>query len=91
MKLNYEAALIQEKLEEENPMARLYPEYEEALIGICRRKGMNPVALYNQKKCIEILMDRDGMSEEDALEYFDSNTLEAWNGENTPCFFDGEI
>ena len=90
MKLNYEAALIQDKLEEENPEAILFPNYEDALIGICRRKGMNPVALYDQQKCIEILM-QDGMSEDDAVEWFEYNTIDAWVGENTPCFLDREV
>ena len=67
----------------------LYPNYEEALIGICRRFNQAPVALYDYKKCIEILM-RDAEDEEtayeQAVEWFDFNTIGAWVGEYTPAF-----
>jgi len=35
---------------------------------------------------IGILMDRDGMSEDDAVEFFDFNVLGAYVGERTPIF-----
>jgi hypothetical protein len=89
MQVNYQIGLIIDRLEEENPDVILYPDYEEALIGICRRKGMNPVAIYDQKKCIDILI-QDGMTEEEAIEWFQYNTIDAWVGENTPCFLDTE-
>jgi hypothetical protein len=31
-------------------------------------------------------MDRDGMTEEEAFEYLEFNTLGAWVGEETPMF-----
>jgi len=31
-------------------------------------------------------MDRDGMSEEDAVEFMDFNVLQAWIGPYTPAF-----
>lgn len=74
--------------------AVLYPNLEGALIGICRRFNQPPVALYDYKKCIEILMrDTEGeedLSEEDrylmAVEHFEFNTLGLWAGEHTPAF-----
>jgi hypothetical protein len=60
--------------------------FDEALIGTVSRCGMNTVALYNTFKCIEILMVRDGMTEEEAQEFFEFNTLGSYVGENTPCF-----
>lgn len=73
--------------------AILYPNLEEALVGICRRFGQPPVALYSYRKCIEILMrDTEGedLSEEDryfmAVEHFDFNTIGIWAGEHTPAF-----
>ena len=67
----------------------LYPNYEEALIGICRRFNQPSVALYDYKKCIEILM-RDAEDEEtayeQAVEWFEFNTIGAWMGEYTPAF-----
>jgi len=77
----------------------LYDNYEEALIGICRRFNQPPVAMYSYNKCIEILMrDSEGedLSEDDrytmAVEHFEFNTIGAWVGEYTPAFLfcDGE-
>lgn len=41
---------------------------------------------YDRDKCIEILMLRDHMSYETAVEFFEFNTIGAWMGENTPAF-----
>lgn len=60
--------------------------YEDALIGYVERFGMGPVALYDRNKCIEILMKRDGMTDEEAEEFFSFNTIGAWMGDSTPAF-----
>jgi len=60
--------------------------FEDALIGYVERFGMEPVALYDRDMCIHILMTRDGMSYEGAVETFDFNTAGAWVGEKTPAF-----
>ncbi len=41
--------------------------------------------IYSTSKCIKILM-ADGMSEDEACEYFQFNTLDAYVGEKTPIF-----
>ena len=61
--------------------------FEDAFIGMVYRFGISgPVALYDQDRCIQILMDRDGMDYEGAIECFEFNTLGAWVGEGTPAF-----
>lgn len=60
--------------------------YEGALVGYVERFGMVPVALYDRNKCIEILMKRDGMTFEEAEEFFEFNTIGAWMGDSTPAF-----
>ena len=60
--------------------------YEDALIGYVERFGMEPIALYDRNKCIQILMKRDGMSFEEASEFFAFNTIGAWMGDSTPAF-----
>ena len=77
---------IAEKLEELNEDAILFDGYEDALVSIALRFNMQPVACYDIKKCIEILMNRDGMSQPEAVEWFEYNTLGAWVGEHTPIF-----
>jgi hypothetical protein len=79
------AQFIKEQLAEENTEALLADGFDEALIGILRRFGTPPVACYSYEKCIAILME-DGMSYEDAMEYFEFNTIGAWVGEGTPAF-----
>lgn len=60
--------------------------FDGALIGFVERCATPPVALYDRAKCIEILMLRDTMSYEEAVEFFEFNTLGSWMGENTPAF-----
>jgi len=63
----------------------LYPDLEEALVGICQRFGQEPIAIYDYDKCIEIRM-REGASYEEAVEYHEYNTMGAWFGIYTPAF-----
>lgn len=60
--------------------------FEEAFVGVMVRFGMQPLALYDRVKCIEILLKRDGMDEEGAEEFFEFNVIGAWAGEGTPAF-----
>lgn len=65
----------------------LYPDgMEDAIIEVVERFGMSPVILLDRQKCIEIYIERDGMDEEEANEFFDFNTIGAWMGEATPAF-----
>lgn len=59
--------------------------YEDALIGYVRKFG-SVHALYDRKKCIQILIGRDGMTWEDAEEFFEYNTLGAFVQGNLPVF-----
>ncbi len=59
--------------------------FEECLIGVGSRCGQPDIAVYDQTKCIQVLMSQ-GMSHEEALEYFDFNVLGSWVGEETPIF-----
>lgn len=61
---------------------------EEAFIGICRRFGQEPLAAYDYEKVLSILMKRDGMTYEEAVEFFDFNIIGAWAGEGTPVFIE---
>ena len=59
--------------------------FEDALMGV----GVifnRSLAAYDMGKCIGILMDRDGMSEEEAVEYFEFYVTGSYVGENTPIF-----
>ena len=69
-----------------NEEALMADGFEEAIIGMGERCSQDPVVIYDAEKCLEILMERDGMSDEDARDFFYFNTLGAWLGKNTPIF-----
>jgi len=76
---------IRELLNESNPEALLADGFEDALIGYTERFGEESLALYDRAKVIEIMMKRDGMSEEDAEEFFSFNIVGAGGG-HVPAF-----
>ena len=59
--------------------------FEEALVGFGTRFN-SPVTIYDLNKCISVLVERDGMSYEEAQEHMDYNVLGAYVGEETPVF-----
>lgn len=78
-----------DELSEVNPEALLADGLEEAFIGIICNQHHPKVAVYDYGKCVRILM-RDGITEEEAHEYLEFNTLSAYVGENGPLFLDGK-
>jgi hypothetical protein len=60
--------------------------FDEAIIGYIERAGSPTLALYDTTKCVQILMDDHGMTDEEAEEYFYYNVVGAYMGENTPAF-----
>ena len=42
--------------------------------------------IYSVEKCVEILVERDGMTSEEAIEYMDFNVLRAYIGKDQPVF-----
>lgn len=63
----------------------LMHDYKDALIGHTISNDIN-VAIYDYDNCIKILMKRDGMSYEDAEDFFSYNTMRAipYMGEAKP-------
>lgn len=59
--------------------------FDDAILGVCQRKGQLDCVLYDEEKILTILM-RDGASYSDALEYYRYNILDAYVGEGTPSF-----
>jgi hypothetical protein len=75
-----------EEIEDINPEALLCDGFDEAIIGMAERINLGPVVAYDVDKMLEIMVERDGMTYEEAIEYFDYNILGAWMGENTPVY-----
>ena len=59
--------------------------FDEAIIGIGRQFNKQLV-IYDEDKCIQILMERDGMTDEEAIEFFEFNVVGAYVGEYTPIY-----
>lgn len=59
--------------------------FEKAIIGWGKRPGdPDPVVIYDFQKCVNVLMKRDGMDYEGAVEFIEFNTEGAWVGPGTP-------
>jgi hypothetical protein len=68
------------------PEALLADGFEDAFIGIARRCGQPTLVVYDYRRGIEILMEREGMSCEEAEEWMEFNVVGAWAGEHTPVW-----
>ena len=61
---------------------------EKAFLGIVMRFCMTePVAAYDYETCIQTF-EADGMTRDEAIEYFEFNVIGAWVGEQTPMFIE---
>lgn len=60
--------------------------FEQAFIGIAHRCSKPNLACYDYERAVEVLMKRDGMTDEEAREYLNFNCLGAWMGEGTPLW-----
>ena len=59
---------------------------EDAFVGLSMRFNDGPLATYDIEKIIRILMERDGMGELAAREFYEVNIVGAWIGDRTPIF-----
>jgi hypothetical protein len=60
--------------------------FDSAVLGLSRGTLGADVAVYSIDRCIDILVKRDGMSEEEAIEFMNFNVLDAYMGPMTPIF-----
>jgi hypothetical protein len=64
----------------------LYPtDLADAIIGYVERFDTDVLILLDREKCIDIFCTRDGMTREDAEEYFEYNVIGSWMGSGTPA------
>ena len=67
--------------------ALLMDGFDDCILGILERFGIDqPIVVYDREKVIAKLIDRDGMTHEEALDFYYFNQLGAWVGEKTPAF-----
>lgn len=58
--------------------------FDDAIIGLGQRFN-DSFVVYDQDKILSILQERDGLSSDEAIEFFDYNIIGAWLGPKTPC------
>jgi len=61
-------------------------QYDHAIMGICYSFGGEAKTAYDLDKIIKVLMEEDGMTNEEAEEFFDFNILGSYVGETTPVY-----
>ena len=59
---------------------------EDAIIGVGSRMNMPDVLIYSYNKCVDILMEKEGWTHEEAIEWMDFNVVGAGVGDTTPIF-----
>lgn len=61
--------------------------FDEAIVGVFYRFGQGPVVAYDRQKVLELL-EAQGMSWEEAIDFHQFNQAGAWVGDATPGFLD---
>lgn len=71
----------------ETPMLRMDPPevYDAAVIGYAEYQG-TVILVYDRDLVIAQMMKHDGASYEEAVEWHEFNTFDAWLGDGTPLF-----
>ena len=59
-------------------------DYAEAFLGVTDDDP--PRAVYSEEKVLDVLVKRDGMTYEEAIEFFDFNIRGSYLGEQTPIY-----
>lgn len=77
---------VMDFVREHNDSALTADGLDDAIIGMASRIGLGPVVAYDWEKCVEILMDTNSWSYDEAVEWMDYNVTGAYTGEFTPVF-----
>lgn len=60
--------------------------FDAAIVGVMEGMGRTPAVVYDHARCVQVLMERDGMEEDEAQEFMDFNVTGAYIGDGTPVF-----
>ena len=60
--------------------------FSKAKVGVLRRAAQPDIVVYDYERCVAILQEREGWTEEEAVDWIEYNTLGSWLGEGTPGF-----
>ena len=62
--------------------------FNDCIIGLASRCGKQDLVAYDVQKMIDQMQKQDGMTEEEAWDFYSFNIAGAWMGEGTPIFVD---
>ena len=65
--------------------------FDEAIVGSITSYGRGETVLYSTQKILEVMMERDGMTEEDAIDFFHFNVIGSYNGDGMPAFLNDHV
>lgn len=74
---------IRERVEGNNDWTMFADGFDEAILGV---DSSTERVIYSYRKCLEILMKRDNMSKDEAVEFFAFNVIGSFMGEKTPIY-----
>lgn len=77
---------LMELLQEDYEEVLLADGFEDAFVGIASRCASKDVAVYDLDRAVEVMVSRDGITHEEAMEYISFKVLGAYVGERTPWF-----
>jgi len=77
---------VRDKLADYDPKMLLADGFDDCIIGICYTPGPGDRAVYDTELIIKTLVERDGLTYEEAWEHFDFNIEGGYHGEKTPIF-----
>ena len=60
-------------------------DYDSCIVGIGFRFSHGPLAVYDIDRVLAVL-EKNGISHEEAVEYFEFNVRGAWSGDGTPIY-----
>ena len=75
-------AELKETIAEHNPEAMFADGYDNAIMGY----SSDMRVIYSADQIVETLVERDGMTPDEAVEFFDFNIAGAYVGEYTPIY-----
>jgi hypothetical protein len=78
--------MTRDEIAQINPDALMCDGFDDAVIGMAERPNLGPVVAYSVSKILDIMVNRDGMTYEEALEFYEYNIVGSWMGENTPIY-----
>ena len=76
-----------EDLEERIEGLTIMDDYDDCIAGLVRMFGKEEIVAYDYDKIIQRHIG-DGMTHEEAVEFFEFNQIGAYVGERTPCFIE---